>query len=358
MTAIRLFAASNSSEGFRSYFGECFGAGSGVDRLYIIKGGPGTGKSYFMRTAARYAATHGYCVTEYYCSSDPASLDGVRLDPPRGGERPCVAIVDGTPPHVCEPTLAGVREELVNLGQFWDGDRLRRSAADVRALSAGKSQAYAMAYAHLRAAGEMDAVSDGLAEGCVDAKRLRSLASRLLRSVPDGDGFAATPALCSAIGMTGEVHLDTYEHLSSHGELVRIADYYGLGYRLMGELMTLTKEKKQRVWVAHHPVLADKIEALYYPATGLSIVLGEGADDDAPDRRVTLRRYADAEALRRVRGEIRHARYLYREMIDGALRCLGRVAENHFALEKIYSASMNFSAASAYCAEFCKSVFG
>lgn len=358
MTDIRLFAASNSSRGFRSYFSECFGAGSGVERLYIIKGGPGTGKSYFMRTVARYAASRGYRVTEYYCSSDPTSLDGIRLDPPHGSTEPCVALVDGTPPHVCEPTFAGVREELINLGQFWNGERLRSAAADIRALSAGKSQAYAMAYAHLRAAGEMDAVSDGLTDGCVDSKRLRSLASRLLRGLPEGDGFAVTPALCSAIGMTGEVRFDTYERLASKGELVRISDYYGLGYRLMRELMSLTKEKGQRAWVAYNPVLADKIEALYYPATGLCIVLGEETDDDSRCRSVTLRRYADAEALRRVRGEIRHARHLYCEMLDGALRCLDRVAEQHFALEKIYSASMNFGEQSAYCANFCKTVFG
>ena len=34
----RYFAASNSSEGFKSYFSEVF---ERADRLYVIKGGPG-----------------------------------------------------------------------------------------------------------------------------------------------------------------------------------------------------------------------------------------------------------------------------------------------------------------------------
>ena len=38
------FAALNTAEGFRSYFSEIFGA---LHKLYIIKGGPGTG-SYYM----------------------------------------------------------------------------------------------------------------------------------------------------------------------------------------------------------------------------------------------------------------------------------------------------------------------
>ena len=38
----KYFAASNSSEGFVNYYDACFGSDSRVDRLYVIKGGPGT----------------------------------------------------------------------------------------------------------------------------------------------------------------------------------------------------------------------------------------------------------------------------------------------------------------------------
>ena len=73
----RYFAASNSCRGFVSYYPACFGTDSGVEKLYIMKGGPGTGKSRFMRDVATYAVDRGADVTYYYCSSDAASLDGV-----------------------------------------------------------------------------------------------------------------------------------------------------------------------------------------------------------------------------------------------------------------------------------------
>ena len=115
MVSPRYFAASNSCQGFRNYYGDIF-TDSRTDRLYIIKGGPGTGKSHFMKVVARRARARGYRITEYACSSDPASLDGIILE--REGS-PTLGFLDGTAPHTREPTLPGVKEELLNLGAFW-----------------------------------------------------------------------------------------------------------------------------------------------------------------------------------------------------------------------------------------------
>ena len=61
---------------------------------YILKGGPGTGKSTLMKRVA--AAFDGEPISLYHCSSDESSLDAVVLED-RG-----VVIVDGTAPHVFE----------------------------------------------------------------------------------------------------------------------------------------------------------------------------------------------------------------------------------------------------------------
>ena len=52
------FAAANSVKGFVSFYGEIFAAPS-IERRYIIKGGPGTGKSSFMKKVARAAKDAG-----------------------------------------------------------------------------------------------------------------------------------------------------------------------------------------------------------------------------------------------------------------------------------------------------------
>ena len=72
------FAGANSGVGFVNLFGD-FYEESSLDRLYIIKGGPGTGKSTFMRILAERAADAGAGAEYFLCGSDPSSLDAVVL---------------------------------------------------------------------------------------------------------------------------------------------------------------------------------------------------------------------------------------------------------------------------------------
>ena len=70
------FAASNSARGFFSYYDEIFRAAR-IRHVYAVKGGPGTGKSRFLRDVANRAQACGWQCEYIYCSSDPDSLDGV-----------------------------------------------------------------------------------------------------------------------------------------------------------------------------------------------------------------------------------------------------------------------------------------
>lgn len=342
------FAASNSREGFKSYYGEIF-TDSRVDRLYIIKGGPGTGKSHFMKVVARRARSLGYAVTEFYCSSDPASLDGIILT--REGS-PAIGLLDGTAPHLREPVLPGARDEIINLGAFWNPKALTGKRDTIAALGEKKSTAYARAYACLRAAGEMDSLADSLLENCVDTHRLNALAARLLRHQPTGECFEAIPALRRAISMTGKHTLHSFESAAS--ALILPEGGYGLGFKLTKALLTLSEARRQRVYVSYDPLCPEKIDGLLYPDTGLCILVGDAAPaEDTPARTVSLRRYADPEALRAVRGELRHAITLRDTLTDTALRHLTTAATHHFELETLYSAAMDFRAKEEFTERFC-----
>ena len=88
------FAAANSGRGFVSFYGKIFGR-ENIKRRYLIKGGPGTGKSTFMKKVAEAAEDCGMSVERYRCSSDPNSLDGVIINKN-------VAVIDSTAPHAEE----------------------------------------------------------------------------------------------------------------------------------------------------------------------------------------------------------------------------------------------------------------
>ena len=130
------FAASNSKAGFVSYFGACFDRPE-IQKLYIIKGAPGTGKSRFMRDIAELSEQRGGRVKYYYCSSDPKSLDGITV---RIGSH-VFSVIDATLPHGYEPRLPGLREVIVDLGAFWDTGVLDAYREEIVALNDEKKKA-------------------------------------------------------------------------------------------------------------------------------------------------------------------------------------------------------------------------
>ena len=93
-TKYNFFASSNSYDGFVSYFDNVFNS-KNYTRIFILKGGPGTGKSTIMKKVAEYADTMNFYNEAIYCSSDSNSLDGVIIS----NEKAKIAIIDGTAPH-------------------------------------------------------------------------------------------------------------------------------------------------------------------------------------------------------------------------------------------------------------------
>lgn len=103
--------SANSAEGFIEYF-DFINDLTKPNYTYILKGGPGTGKSTLMKKVGEHFSSKGFNVEFFYCSSDVESLDGVRIAEKN------IAVVDGTAPHVREARIPKVTEEIVNLGEF------------------------------------------------------------------------------------------------------------------------------------------------------------------------------------------------------------------------------------------------
>ena len=75
MAVTQYFLGGNTVRGFVSFYsGFCRGP---EDFLWVIKGGPGCGKSSFMKTIGRAAEEKGLDVEYVLCSGDPESVDGV-----------------------------------------------------------------------------------------------------------------------------------------------------------------------------------------------------------------------------------------------------------------------------------------
>ena len=104
-TARTLFPGAMGPDGFISCFDHLLDD-SILRRKLILKGGPGVGKSTFMRRVHAALCANGEPSTLYFCSGDPDSLDGVAV--PHAG----LLILDGTAPHIVDPEIPCARDSI------------------------------------------------------------------------------------------------------------------------------------------------------------------------------------------------------------------------------------------------------
>ena len=140
---IQYFLGANSPQGFYSLYDQLLPPET-ANAIYILKGGPGCGKSTLMRQVAAQAAQAGETAEYILCSGDPDSLDGVVLP------RLKAALVDGTAPHVIEPKYPGVVEQYVNLGVCYDREGLQAVREELQGCSEEFQRAMAQAWTLLR----------------------------------------------------------------------------------------------------------------------------------------------------------------------------------------------------------------
>lgn len=142
-----IFPGGNTPQGFYSYYNYILPQRK-AEKIFCIKGGPGTGKSTLMKAVGNHFADQGEAVDFLWCSSDPDSLDGVLLKKRR------IALVDGTSPHIVDPNNPGAVDEILNLGEYWDTEGLRSHRDAVVSCSERTSAMFQMVYGYLGSAGK------------------------------------------------------------------------------------------------------------------------------------------------------------------------------------------------------------
>ena len=345
------FAASNSTQGFISYYEELFRS-SRIGHIWAVKGGPGTGKSRFLKDVSDCALAHGWSCEYIYCSSDPDSLDAVILAK-EGTE--CIALLDATAPHLFEPECPGAREDIVNLGQFWDSRVLSFRQTEIERLNLEKRDAYRRAYRYLSGFGDMRANRDALVEPYIQRTKIAALAQKVLHDLPRGSAYSASPALVHSIGMRGEVGLDTY--FCEAKEIYTVSDCHGAAQYFMMELGKLASQKLQSVRISHDPVEAEKIDGLFFCERGIAFVVCREEECDYPHHCLAMRRFVDTASMKPIRRELRSIERICRALRGEALDALEKVREVHFRVENIYCDAMDFAAKEAFTKAFCEKLF-
>ena len=140
-----MFLGGNTSQGFFSYYDYILSQEE-ADRIICIKGGPGVGKSTFMKKIGEEFHHIGYELEYMHCSSDSESIDGIVIPAKK------VALLDGTAPHVVDPKNPGVVDEIIHLGDFWDEEGIRKNKDKIMKVNREVGENFKRAYRYIKAA--------------------------------------------------------------------------------------------------------------------------------------------------------------------------------------------------------------
>jgi Putative periplasmic protein kinase ArgK and related GTPases of G3E family len=117
-----VFASSFTNQGFYSFIPQLV---TGLAKVYILKGPPGSGKSTFIRMLGELMSQRGYEVEFWVSSLDPVIPDGVfipQLD---------TAVVNGSLPQPIDPKYPGIKEIIINLGEYWDQSVIQKHYREI-----------------------------------------------------------------------------------------------------------------------------------------------------------------------------------------------------------------------------------
>lgn len=348
------FLGANTPKGFVSLFDELYNPYDNTD-AYIIKGGPGTGKSTFMKRIAEEADKRGLCTERVYCSSDPSSLDALIIP------EISFSICDGTAPHVMEPRFPGVSENIINPGQFWDVKKLKEKGDEIRRLFFENSLCHRRSAKYLAAAGQVDLHTRAVTQGYINRDKIDSFCTRLisreLKASEKGSTGRKSRRFISAITPRGNIILaDTVTNLCPR--VIGIDDRQGAVASLITERIGEGAVKNgYDVIYCHCPMRPDESEHLLIPQKGLAIVRINGAAGEIPcDRLIHAGRFMH-EGIKDNRLMLKFNEKIKQELVSESVSCLRQAKAIHDELEKNYIEAMDFDALGDFCSSFIEKLF-
>ncbi len=330
----KYFAAANTEAGFFSLFHEVFSP-EHLRRIYILKGGPGTGKSTLMKNIGFAAEERGYDVEYICCSSDPNSLDGIIIP------GISVAVLDGTAPHLTDPVYPGVSERIVNLEEAFDCHALEKKRENIIAYIRAKKEAYGTAYRFLCAAGSLEKERDALTASFFLREKAEAAVRRLLSSFRYTKTGTQKQRYISAISCCGIQTLDTLRLRAK--KIFAVTDKYGLGCYFMNTLYEAVCADNLACTVCSSPLIRAHKEAIFLEGEDVLFILSEENETKTADKTVNCMRFIRKESVSERKGRLRFLGKCKEAVMEGALSSLREAGEFHKKAEKIYTACVDFS---------------
>lgn len=335
------FLGASTPSGFYSLFSELYSPEDGW-RLYIIKGGPGTGKSTLMKKVAAECEKRGHYCERIHCSSDPSSLDGVIIPSLK------ISIADGTSPHVLEPRFPGVSEKIIDLGAFRDDNMLYKHREKIIGLTKENSEQHKKCITFMAAARGAYNDTASVAVSALKIARVHKFAEKLgeakLRAGSSAESIMKKRFL-SALTPEGLVLFrDSFSQLCENK--IVLSDTFGCASSVIIKVLAL---KASQLGISgiicYCPMSPEhKPEHLIFPELSLGFYTANRhhPDDFGKTLNIDCRRLYDNDILSRHKNRIAFNNRSSDELLSEAVNKLSSAKHIHDELEKYYIDAMDF----------------
>ena len=336
------FAGGNTGQGFYSFYDQVVDLEA--SHLYILKGGPGTGKSTFIRKIGEDLFKQGYDLEYLHCSSDRNSLDGLVIPALK------TAFIDGTAPHTTDPILPGIRDEILNLGAFWDSRRLKLNQDRIIEINKKKKACYERAYVYLNAAAGVYRNWRKTNFSCLDEvpwlTALRTIKEEVFTPCqPTGKLGRLRHLFASAITADGPIHF--LESIFSEAAHLYILDGPpGSGRAgILNRLVAATIDYGFDAEVFHCALDPAKYEHLWIPALKTGVLTSTWPHKYPPGDGC---RFIDTAAFLNQQQSscadtLKESRLVFLELWDRSIAWLSMAKKIHQELEEYYVDCMDFT---------------
>ena len=352
---VDFFLGALSPCGFTGWFAQA-AQEPGV-QAYLLKTGPGCGKSTFLKRVAQADNTSA-CIQRIHCSSDPASLDGVLL--PAAG----ALLLDATAPHSLDCKFPGASERVVSLYDTLDNAFLKAHRTEILLLGKQNAALLQRAAAYFALACSLLQRRRACAREALDTPRLTGFGRRLAqRTMPKKEvlrpGRQQHRLLSAPTPGGPTVFYDTIPTLAT--ELYTIHDAYGAAAPLLLSLLAEhAKTAGYDAILCHCPSDQTQIDHLFIPELHLAFLTSNTWHPMlfVDQKNIHADRWMDKAQLAKYRPALRREKSMAAELIDMTCEAQHAAKTVHDALEHYYVAATDFSAVDRVRFDLQQELFG
>lgn len=335
----KVFLGSLSKGGFSHSFSDFYNPYDGW-RVYILKGGPGTGKSTFLKQMADTAVKLKENVIIAPCSSDPDSLDAVIF------ENRKVMIADGTAPHIMEPKYPIACEQIVNLGECIDSKKIWEYRQEIFSLCFEHQAFCKRAQRYINAVQMLLSDNYYIALKQTDMKKALKFADSVTNEFltqKQQRNAKETFVRLSAVTPGGITSFnDTPLKLCKN--VIPVCDKYGAAADIViKRIRDNCKNYGYDIFTAQNSISNEKLDAVMVPSAGFAVCIqNDYIKPNSDSRKVHSRRFTSESKMRNNKCRVNFNTKTSNEMIKEASYSMKAANMIHARLEEYYINAVDF----------------